>query len=176
MRIEKKGVKIGQKAGVSPITLMSSSLPPRPSSANVDEGLLFTHAQQRECRPEAGDSDMFRDGANPDSMDMNDVLCDFCHAVWKEDIPMIEGHRGSCICGKCLRMAWGVVVVNKMNDSSGEATCRMCLQEREDPCYQSPAYEDALICRRCIRMSAHTLQMDDDGEWEMPDRKGGGQE
>ncbi|MAJ46122.1 MAG: hypothetical protein CBC35_02335 [Planctomycetes bacterium TMED75] len=113
---------------------------------------------------------MFREGANPDSMDMNDVLCDFCHAVWKEDIPMVEGHRGSCICGKCLRMAWGVVVSNKMNDSQGEATCRMCLEKREDPCYQSPAYEDALICRRCIRMSAHTLRIDDDGAWEMPER------
>ena len=84
---------------------------------------------------------------------------------------MIEGHRGSCICGKCLRMAWTVVVTNRMGESAGETTCRMCLEHREDPSYRSPAYDDAVICRRCIRMSAHTLKMDDEREWELPGRE-----
>ena len=61
--------------------------------------------------------DMFKDGADPEEISMSDVLCDFCGNEWKEEVPMIEGHQGSCICGKCLKMAWQQVVINRMNDT-----------------------------------------------------------
>ena len=113
---------------------------------------------------------MFKDGANPEEIEMSDVLCDYCHGHWREEIPMIEGHQGSCICGKCLKMAWSQVVVNRMNDSDDEWTCRMCLEKRDEPCYQSPVQSDAFICRRCIRMGAHALRTENAEGWDPPER------
>ena len=114
--------------------------------------------------------DMFKDGADPEEISMSDVLCDFCGSEWKEEVPMIEGHQGSCICGKCLKMAWQQVVVNRMNDTHEDWTCRMCLEKRDEPCYRSPLEETAHICRRCIRMGAHALQSDDPESWDLPRR------
>lgn len=54
---------------------------------------------------------MHRPGADIERMDMADILCDFCGTPWREDRPMIEGHRGSCICGSCLSLAYREVVL-----------------------------------------------------------------
>ena len=113
---------------------------------------------------------MFKDGVNPEEIAMSDVLCDFCGGEWKEEVPMIEGHKGSCICGKCLKMAWNQIVVNRMDDSGSEWTCKMCLEQRDEPFYQSPVHEDAHICRRCIRMGAHALRTEDPDSWDLPER------
>ena len=48
---------------------------------------------------------MRRPGTDENDVKMSDVLCDFCHRAWTEDVPMIEGHRGSCICARCLTVA-----------------------------------------------------------------------
>lgn len=98
---------------------------------------------------------------------MSDVLCDFCHREWVEEIAMVEGHQGSCICGRCLRVAWDQVVEGGLDDSIEDWTCTMCLEKREDPCHRSPLHEEAFICRRCIRLSAQALRKDDEA-WDAP--------
>ena len=45
---------------------------------------------------------MRKPGTNENNVEMTDVLCDFCQREWSEDIPMVEGHQGSCVCGNCL--------------------------------------------------------------------------
>lgn len=111
---------------------------------------------------------MRRSETNPENVQMSDVLCDFCHREWSDEIPMVEGHQGSCICGKCLDVAWSAVVVNELDDSIDGWKCTMCLEERSDPCYRSPAHDEAFICRRCIRLSAQVLRKDDNKDWDAP--------
>ena len=110
---------------------------------------------------------MRKEETDSDNVQMSDVLCDFCHREWTEDVAMVEGHQGSCICGLCLRVAWESVVEGKLDDSTEGWKCTMCLEHREDPCYRSPAYEEAHVCRRCIRLSAQALRKDD-GAWDAP--------
>lgn len=83
---------------------------------------------------------------------------------------MIEGHHGSCICGVCLRMAYASVHLGGCDDAVAgtAAKCTMCLEERTDPCFRSPAYPDALICLRCIKMGAKALARDPDSNWTTP--------
>ena len=110
---------------------------------------------------------MRRPETDPENVQMTDVLCDFCHRTWTEDIAMVEGHQGSCICGKCLDVAWDSVVEGGLDDSIDDWKCTMCLERREDPCHRSPAHDDAFICRRCIRVSAQALRKDD-VDWNAP--------
>ena len=49
---------------------------------------------------------MQRPGINPENAEMSDFLCDFCRQEWTTAIPMVEGHRGSLICGSCLTIAY----------------------------------------------------------------------
>lgn len=119
---------------------------------------------------------MRKPGTDEANVQMSDVLCDFCHREWTEDIPMIEGHQGSCICGRCLTVAYTAVVLNE-DDSSPEAyTCPMCLEGRDDraalgradaPGWQSPM-TDATICRRCIKQAAGALHKSRDFDWTRP--------
>lgn len=106
---------------------------------------------------------MRKPGTDENNVRMSDVLCDFCHREWNEDIPMIEGHQGSCICGNCLATAHAEVVVNGSDGALREFGCPMCLETRQDrealgrgdePGWQSPLYEDAVICKRCIELAA----------------------
>lgn len=111
---------------------------------------------------------MRKPDTNPDNVKESDILCDFCHREWIDSIPMIEGHHGSCICGKCLDVAWSAVVSSNLDDSIEDWKCTMCLEHRTDPCYRSPAYEEAFICRRCIRLTAQVLRKDDPESWDAP--------
>ena len=111
---------------------------------------------------------MRKPDTNPESVQMTDVLCDFCHREWDKDIPMVEGHRGSCICGKCLRIAWDSVINGEMNDAIENCNCTMCLEQRSDPFFRSPAWPEAFICRRCIRLTAQALRKNDDSDWDAP--------
>ena len=52
---------------------------------------------------------------DPDNVQMSDVLCDFCRREWTDDLPIVEGHQGSIICGFCLSTAYRTVMLNKMN-------------------------------------------------------------
>lgn len=111
---------------------------------------------------------MRKPGTNEDNVQMTDVLCDFCHAEWTEDLPLIEGHHGSCVCGKCLTLAYTDVVLNDQNSGPAGYKCTMCLENREDPAWQSPAYPEAVVCRRCIKLAAGALHKDKDFAWSKP--------
>lgn len=121
---------------------------------------------------------MRRPGTNPDDVQMSDVLCDFCHRAWTEDMPMLEGHHGSCVCGNCLTVAYTAVVLNGADDAGHEYLCPMCLEGPDDraaldtadmPGWQSPAGDNAVICRRCIKLAAGALHKDADFDWRKPE-------
>ena len=105
---------------------------------------------------------------NEDDVQMSDVLCDFCHSEWTDDLPMVEGHRGSAICGKCLSVAYTDVVLAGANTAPSGYTCTLCLEEREDEGWGSPVYEDAAVCKRCLKQAGAILNKDDAYVWEKP--------
>lgn len=111
---------------------------------------------------------MHRSGADPNNLRMEDVLCDFCLAPWTNDRAMVEGHRGSCICGSCLALAYGDLTPKAAKVEPGEGPCTMCLDDRAEPHWRSPARESARICRRCARMASVVLERDGDAGWSRP--------
>jgi hypothetical protein len=120
---------------------------------------------------------MRKPGTDENNVKMSDVLCDFCHAEWVEGQPMIEGHQGSCICGKCLAIAYRQVVQSGMNTAPADYRCPMCMERGIDrralgrdgePGWQSPMFPEAVICRRCIKLAAGALHRDKDFSWHKP--------
>lgn len=121
---------------------------------------------------------MHRDGADPDNMNPEDFLCDFCGQPWREDRPFVEGHRGSCICGNCLAIAYTAIVLNDGGEPmpatasapGGEgAACALCLQPKaEEAHWPSPVFEDKFVCARCVRQSAGVLHKDPEIAWRKP--------
>jgi len=120
---------------------------------------------------------MRKPGTDENDVRMSDVLCDFCHREWTEDEPMIEGHQGSCICGKCLTLAYADVVVRGVNTAPEEYRCPMCLERAADraalgraaePGWRSARVPDAVLCRRCIKLAAGALHKDNDFGWRKP--------
>ena len=112
---------------------------------------------------------MHREGVHPDTMVMTDILCDFCHNAWTEDRPMVEGHRGACICLHCLTLAYMDLVHHGVSDEPkpGEI-CVMCREERAEAHWRSPLDPDKLICKRCCKQAAGVLHKDDDIAWWKP--------
>jgi len=115
---------------------------------------------------------MHRPGTDPDNVRMEDVLCDFCHRPWVEQIPMIEGHQGSVICGRCLRVA--IAELSREAPKGTECHCTMCLEQRDEPGWQSPAHPDAVVCRRCAEQAATTLERSPDFQWSRSGEPGEG--
>ncbi|MDZ4753749.1 MAG: ClpX C4-type zinc finger protein [Phycisphaerae bacterium] len=111
---------------------------------------------------------MRREGTDPNNVQMADVLCDFCHRSWTDDLPLIEGHHGSCVCGFCVTAAYRSVSLDEKDDGIAGYTCTMCLEQRSDPCYRSADHPDAFICRRCIKLAATALEKDDASGWRRP--------
>jgi hypothetical protein len=111
---------------------------------------------------------MRKPGTDEDNVQMSDVICDFCHSEWHEDEPMIEGHHGSCICGKCMTVAYTDVLIAKANTGPDGYKCTMCLEQRDDPAWQSPMYDEAVICRRCIKLGAGALHKSKEFDWSKP--------
>jgi hypothetical protein len=118
---------------------------------------------------------MRKPGTDENNVQMSDVLCDFCGAEWTEQRPMIEGHRGSCICGQCLTIAYTDVVLNGHN-AGDDFKCTLCLESSQDraamnraePGWRSPMQPDAAVCRRCIRQAAGALTKDKESGWKKP--------
>ncbi|GAB4545751.1 MAG: hypothetical protein Tsb0013_03860 [Phycisphaerales bacterium] len=110
---------------------------------------------------------MQREGADPSNMQVQDFLCDFCGRAWNGAFPMVEGHRGSLICGNCLTVAYTEVVLHACDSAPAGATCTMCLEERDDPMWASPVRE-AYSCRRCLRQGGTRLHKDPDWDWTKP--------
>lgn len=94
-------------------------------------------------------------------------LCDFCRTPWDGAGPMVEGHRGSLICGKCLRIAFTELVLAAAGEPSPEP-CTMCLEVRSDRTWTSPVHDSARICRRCANQSGRILAKDKDMGWPLP--------
>lgn len=94
--------------------------------------------------------------------------CDFCHHPWAEDRPMIEGHHGSLICAHCLTVAYTAVALHDAADTPAVDHCAMCLEERHQPGWRSPIADDTVICLRCIKQGATTLEKDPDSHWRKP--------
>ncbi len=125
---------------------------------------------------------MRKPGIDEDNVQMSDVLCDFCHREWTEETPMIEGHHGSCICGRCLRVAYVTVVRDEAPTAPEDYHCTLCLEKEQDraaqnrpnePGWQSPMYEEAMICRRCIKLGAGVLHKDKAFDWTRPGAENG---
>lgn len=118
---------------------------------------------------------MLRQDADPANLQPTDFICDFCGSHWSEDRPMVEGHQGSLICGRCLTVAFSQVLLQHAGERPGtlgehqSETCTMCLEaDRPEDHWRSPVRSEALICKRCIKMSATQLERDDDIAWERP--------
>jgi hypothetical protein len=113
---------------------------------------------------------MHRPGTDPDNVQLSDIICDFCHTPWREDLPVVEGHRGAIICGDCLTAAYRGLIFGESPPVDPGYSCRLCLEQRSDAGWQSPRYPDAAVCARCVRQSAGVLHKDRDYEWEKPTR------
>lgn len=96
--------------------------------------------------------------------------CDFCGRVWDPEGSdlMIEGHQGSLICLKCLTAAYRSVVLDKTGEDHRLKQCTMCLEEREQPEWESPVHPESRICLRCIKQSATALEKDPETGWKRP--------
>lgn len=123
---------------------------------------------------------MRKPGTDPGNVRMSDVLCDFCRREWTEDVAMIEGHQGSCLCGRCLTVAYTEIVATGTPASYGY-TCPMCLESDADraamdragePGWRSPLYPEAVVCRRCVELAARQLERDEEHAWTRPGRPG----
>lgn len=112
---------------------------------------------------------MHRPGADPMAMEMADFLCDFCHQPWTDDRPMIEGHRGACICGPCLSIAYAELVLHKVDDPpQGDETCVLCLEPKPDHTHWRSPMTEKLACVQCVKRSAGALHKDEDINWRKP--------
>ncbi len=99
-----------------------------------------------------------------------DFLCDFCMGAWDGSAPMVEGHRGSLICGKCLTVAYRALVLGEGEAVGPGLECTLCLETRQQSAWRSPLSDNAVACERCIRQAAQTLTKDEDSEWTKPAR------
>ncbi len=112
---------------------------------------------------------MRREGSDENNLQPADFLCDFCGNSWADDRHMVEGHRGSLICSRCLALAYDEL----WNRLAGGAlppttTCMMCLEEREESCWPSPVRDGAWICKRCTKQSAVMLERDPEANFKRP--------
>ncbi|MBX3362427.1 MAG: hypothetical protein KIT19_07785 [Phycisphaeraceae bacterium] len=110
---------------------------------------------------------MLKPGADPMSVNQSDVLCNFCAREWTDDLPLVEGHQGSIICGVCLKTACKLLDGGTLVTS--HRTCTMCLEHRDDPAWESPWVEGSVICGRCINLGATALSKDKDYAWKRSD-------
>ena len=98
----------------------------------------------------------------------SDFLCDFCGREWDGEGPIVEGHRGSLICGDCLAAAYRAVVLDSQPTAPPGYTCTLCLETRPDAGWSSPTLAEFSACQRCIKQSAAVLAKDKDMGWKKP--------
>ncbi len=98
-----------------------------------------------------------------------DFLCDFCEKCYAPERPMVEGHRGSLICGQCLTISFAALWYAESGEPAPESeVCMMCLSENGDPVWRSPVKEAKFICKRCTKQSAVMLERDEECGWKRP--------
>lgn len=116
---------------------------------------------------------MQREGIDPENASAEDFLCDFCRAHWSQSRPMVEGHRGSLVCGPCLTVAFTELWLAGCGEAPGDGeVCVMCLAPNGDPVWRSPMHESAILCKRCAKQSAVMLERDPDSGWKRPAKAG----
>ena len=93
--------------------------------------------------------------------------CDFCEAEFGQ-AAMVEGHQGSLVCMKCLSAAYTELKMLKGGEEHRGGKCIMCLEERDEPEWQSPL-TGKNICTRCTTMAYRALEKDGDTGWQRPD-------
>jgi hypothetical protein len=115
-------------------------------------------------------------------MGPEDFICDFCGSTWKPDRPMVEGHRGSLVCGVCLASAYRQVVTQNAGVTVPEhVACTLCLMNKTGDYWQSAVrvelregevHIDAepgnAACKWCIEKSAGMLEKDGESGWKRP--------
>ena len=110
-----------------------------------------------------------RPGADADNLGPADFLCNFCGRSWADDLPMIEGHQGNLICGRCLSVAYAEVALHRGGEAdpgpADQPNCVMCLEHRTERRWASPMITGQAICVRCIRQAATALERDADSGW-----------
>lgn len=113
---------------------------------------------------------MHRQGADPSMMSPEDFLCDFCMHHWTPERPMVEGHRGSLICGRCLTVAYAAVHVLGAGEPAPEGeTCLLCLSQKLGPHWRSEVVDARpLVCADCLNQAARQLEKDRDSDWKRP--------
>lgn len=146
---------------------------------------------------------MRREGCDEENLQPTDFLCDYCGSTWSDDRPMVEGHRGSLVCAKCLSLAFDLLwnqapawdgvspqpPVPPDQTMPEGALCRMCLEHREEPCWQSPMEiipdenadkgqtsqtelgvirGGAWLCKRCTKQSVVMLERDPELQYTRP--------
>ncbi len=111
---------------------------------------------------------MHRDGIDENNVQPEDILCDFCgNAAWAKDVPCVEGHQGSIVCGNCLRVAYSELVLASHGNETAEK-CRMCLEQREDPVWLGVIEPIAPICLRCTKQASAVLNKSKEWDWSKP--------
>jgi hypothetical protein len=93
--------------------------------------------------------------------------CDFCRARFG-DAAMVEGHQGSLICLSCLTVAYAEVALGGGGQEHAGKRCTLCLEERSQAQWESPAAGGARACLRCIRQAATALEKDPETGWRRP--------
>ena len=113
---------------------------------------------------------MHRPGADEDNMMPSDFLCDCCEKPWNGDSHMIEGHKGSLVCGSCLAVAYSALALGKgdAHPAGSNLACTLCLETRNEPVWQSPIRPEAVLCSRCTKQAARALAKDRDAAWQLP--------
>lgn len=119
---------------------------------------------------------MRREGSDENNLAPEDFLCDFCARTWAGDRPMIEGHRGSLVCGKCLAIAFdelwnraaGEDLPKDLGPEGSLPTCAMCLESRAEKHWHSPARDAAWLCKRCTKQSVVMLERDPESGFTRP--------
>ena len=86
------------------------------------------------------------------------ISCDFCHTDWDQNLPMIEGHRGSVICLACFQQA-----LDHASVSEDEFHCTLCQQTLPGSVrhWSSPT-TSAAVCWPDIRQAAKAFHKDKD--------------
>lgn len=87
---------------------------------------------------------------------------------------MVEGHKGSLICARCLTLACRALADGSAVMMEDTSSCTTCLMHKREPSWQSPAYPEAWICTWCIEKSAAMLERDPDFAWSRPTPGGAG--
>jgi hypothetical protein len=111
---------------------------------------------------------MHREGINENDVKPEDILCDFCgNTSWANDVPCVEGHRGSIICGNCLQVSYSELVLAGKGIPVKDK-CRMCIEHRSEPTWQGVVEPIASICLRCTKQSASILDKSKEWDWSKP--------